>query len=487
MSHSAIISFAVRIDPAVGDSELTTCRVGCVVTTQTLPTFHALDERVQESMQRWSVPGVAVGILLDGQEHTVGFGVTSIEHPLAVDADTLMQIGSITKTFTATAAMRLVEAGAVALDEPIRRYLPDLRLSSAEVTAGVSLKHLLTHTAGFVGDDFSDTGNGDDALARYVVGMAELPQLTPLGETWSYCNSGFCLAGRVIEVVTGKPYETALKELVLLPLGMQRAFLFPADVMTHRFAVGHTTPIGEPASVARPWPIPRASNAAGGITTSVKDLLRYARFHMGDGTNADGERLLSLEALRTMHNPLAPADGPDESVGVAWLLRDADGARVVRHAGGTNGQTSTLQLVPERNFAIAVFTNAGIGGELCREVVRWAMAEYLGLQDPEPAHLTVPRERLAEYAGAYDARMASVEISLTDDGLVVQPHPKGGFPTKDSPPSPAPPPTRVAFIGDDRIIALDPPFSRANGEFLRRPDGTLAWLRWGGRLAARQR
>jgi CubicO group peptidase (beta-lactamase class C family) len=104
--------------------------------------------------------------------------------------------------------------------------LPDLRLSSPETTVNITLKRLLTHTSGVVGDDFSDPGNGDEALARYVAGMVELAQLTPLGETLSYCNSGFCLAGRAIEAVTGKPYEAALNELVLVPLGMRRAFLF---------------------------------------------------------------------------------------------------------------------------------------------------------------------------------------------------------------------------------------------------------------------
>src|SRR5438105_13470668 len=99
--------------------------------------------------------------------------------------------------------------------------------------------------------------------------MAELPQLVPPGQLCSYCNSGFCLAGRLIEVVSGKAYEAALRDLVLDPLDMRYAFLSPADVMTHRFAVGHYVR-DDVVVVARPWPIPRAANAAGGISTSVK-------------------------------------------------------------------------------------------------------------------------------------------------------------------------------------------------------------------------
>src|SRR5262249_27747150 len=154
----------------------------------------------------------------------------------------------------------LVEQGVLELEAPVRRYLPDLRLSDAEVAERLTLRHLLTHTAGFVGDFFEDTGPGDDALQRYVSGIADLPQLVPLGTLFSYCNSGFAIAGRVIEMVCGKTYEQAARELVLEPLGMQHTFFFPTEVMTHRFVVGHRSPFDpdEEITVLRPWQLPRA-------------------------------------------------------------------------------------------------------------------------------------------------------------------------------------------------------------------------------------
>ena len=122
------------------------------------------------------------------------------------------------------------------------------------------MRHLLTHTGGWDGDFFPDTGNGDDALARYVELMADLPQLTPLGTILSYNNAAFSLAGRVIEAVTGKTYEAALKELVLDPLRLKHSFLFPTDVMTHSYAVGHAT-IADKTIVLRPWQVTRACAA----------------------------------------------------------------------------------------------------------------------------------------------------------------------------------------------------------------------------------
>ena len=146
--------------------------------------FKSICERIPDALGRHRVPGVAVGITCDGQEFIRGFGVTNINHPLPVDEDTLFQIGSTTKTFTATAVMRLVEQGTLSLDEPIRSYLPSFKMRDPAVTEGVTIRHLLTHTAGWQGDFFPDTGNGDDALTKYVGLMAGLPQLTPLGTVW---------------------------------------------------------------------------------------------------------------------------------------------------------------------------------------------------------------------------------------------------------------------------------------------------------------
>ena len=410
--------------------------------------------------------------------------MTSIEHPLPVNADTLFQIGSITKTFTGTAVMRLVEMGQLDLDTQVRAYLPDLRLASQETASRVTLRHLLTHTGGWVGDYFDDLGPGDDALAQMVAKVADLPQLTPLGEIWSYNNSGFYLAGRVIEAVTGKAFEVAVKELVLDPLGLAMSFFFATDVITHRFAVGHHVVEKEP-KVARPWAVGRAAHPAGGIISSVKDLLRYARFHMGDGTAPDRTRLLTPESLALMQTPMFPATGIS-LVGLTWFMARADETWIIGHGGGTNGQITEFRLVPARGFAISTLTNSDEGGELCYEITKWALKHYLGVALPEAVPRALPEERLAPYVGRYVSAMAIDDVSLSDGGLVLQVTYKGGFPTKESPPLPSPAPVRLAVYDEDRVFVLDPPMKDARGEFLRNPDGSIAWFRFGGRVHARE-
>ncbi len=435
-------------------------------------------------MQRFGVPGVAVGVLADGVEDISTYGVTCIDNPLPVQPTTLFQIGSITKTITATAMMRLVEQGRLDLEAPIRRYLPDFRLASESVAEQAKLRHLVTHTGGWVGDDFSDTGSGDDALARYVAGLAELPQLTPLGALFSYCNSGFAVAGRIVEVVCGQRYEDAARELVLQPLGMEHSYFEPTWIMTHRFVVGHHSPFtpDEAMRIARPWALTRAANPMGGLTSCVPDLLRYARFQLGLGPSG----FLSDELRVQMHSPLAPAGSFADSVAVAWMLRDVADTRIVEHSGGTHGQSSTFKVVPSRGFGLVILTNASRGDELCRVLSADLLEQHLGLTSPVPAPVAVPAAKLAEYAGRYEAWLADTEVSVDGSGLKVQVHRKEGFPFKGVPRAPDPPAVRFWFWSNDRIIGLDDPMRDARAEFVRNDAGQIGWLRIGARLAARK-
>lgn len=445
----------------------------------------ALREFVKEAMTHYHVPGVAVGVLHDGAIEAAGFGVTNVDHPLEVNARTLFQIGSTSKTFCGTAAMRLVEQGKLDLDAPLRTYLPDLTLRDADVAAQVTMRHALGHAGGWVGDYFEDLSDGDDALARYVAKMAELPQQAPMKTIYSYNNAGFGLAGRVIEVVTGQPYETALQNLVLDPLGLTHTYFFAKNVITDRFAVGHINVNGTTPVVARDWQLPRTANAAGGLISDVGDQLAYARFHMGDGMAADGTRVLSAAGLAEMQRPWF-TKGHEGEMGVTWHIEQVGGVRIVRHGGATVGQMSAFQMAPDRQFAITVLTNANRGVELHGAVVRWALQQYLGVAAPEPAQIPMAADALAPYAGRYAAALNEVVLTVGGDTLMMQHLPKAGLSKQATEMSLPPPPSRLTFIGDDYVMALDEPFTGNRGEFLRGPDGAIVWLRMGGRIAKRQ-
>jgi CubicO group peptidase (beta-lactamase class C family) len=449
------------------------------VSFSALTRFDALSETAAEALGRFGVPGAAIGVYHEGAEEATGLGVTSIEHPLAVEAETLFQIGSITKTVTGTLTMRLVEEGQLDLDAPVRRYLPALRLAEHDVAERVTMRHLLTHTGGWFGDHFTDPSRGDDALERILSELADLPQMAPLEEIWSYCNSGFYVAGRVIEVLTGKPFETAAREVVLEPLGMSSSFFFPEEVMSHRFAVGHHDEEGQTV-VARPWALARASSAAGGIVSTVGDLLRYARFHCSREPGP-----LGSASVERMREPQIETGDPDRRMGLTWFVREVDGLVLAEHDGGTNGQMARLQLAADAGFALAILTNhSPAGNGLLRELSRVALQQYLGVDERDPEPIELAAEQLAEYAGSYVNPFSEADLRVEDGRLVDHTTFKAGFPTKDTPPLPPPPPAPLAFYDADRVFVTEGVFEGRRADFVRDGDGRIAWYRSGGRLHA---
>ena len=435
--------------------------------------FEKIAALVQAQMAEHAVPGVVIGILDEGRVTTRAFGITNVDHPLPVTDDTLFQIGSISKTFTGTAMMRLVEAGQVELSAPLRRYLPEFRVKDADASARATVQDTLTHMGGWEGDFFADPSSGDDALKRQVEGMATLEQTGQPGEMWGYNNAGFYAAGRVIEVITGQPFEKALKAGVLDPLDLETAYFFPADVMTRRFVVGHA---GAKPRVIGPWPVPRAANAAGGITTNVATLLKYAAFHMGDGTNARGARVLSAATLQRMRAAAAPKAGTDLSMGLTWHLGKAGDFEFAEHGGGTNGQISHLRLVPGRRFALALVTNSGAGSTLNAVVLRAVMEAYFGVPNALPERIAVTGGGLAEFAGTYRRQFADVVVTADGDALKFETTPK--MPGLDGRVPPTGPPQRFGFHAKDQLLRLEGPGKGTPaGEFVRGPDGKVAWLR----------
>lgn len=437
----------------------------------------------EAAMKSRGVPGAVVGVLHQGETSTAGLGVTNVDHPLPVTPDTLFQIGSITKTYTAMAVMRLVEAGALSLDEPVRTYVPDFRVADEDTSARVTLRHLLTHTAGWSGDLFTDMSFGDDSLPRYVASMSELAQETPLGAHFSYNNAAVTLAGHIVATVAGKTYEAAMQELVLGPLGLKRSFFNPTDVMVHRFVVGHSAGPKGP-QIATPWPISRGENPCGGLVCDIQDLLRYARFHLGDGTAEDGSRLLSAETMALMQTPKATM-WKDEAIGLTWFLNVTDGVLRVSHGGSTIGQQAELTLVPQHGLAIGVMTNADEGAALNQDVTNCALREYAGINVREPEAIESSPEALGAYAGLYTRYMVDLELGMLAGQLVAQIRYTAGFPTKDSPPPPCPPPMSLGLCEPDRLLFLNGALKGLPVDVLRDPDGTVGWLRAGYRLQRR--
>ena len=232
------------------------------------------EARFAELVKKHGIPGAQLGILRLGsavtdaedEVFTTATGVLHAGTGQVATTDSVFQIGSVSKVWTATVVMQLVDEGRFALDTPVVEIIPELSLRDPEVTKTVTVWHLLTHTSGIDGDVFTDTGRGDDALEKYVAQLGEAAQNHPLGATWSYCNSGFSLLGRIIEVVTGLTWDQAMKERLFAPLGLTHTTTLPEEAMVFGHAMGHLKG-GDDPQVAPVWGLPRSVGPAGLITS----------------------------------------------------------------------------------------------------------------------------------------------------------------------------------------------------------------------------
>src|SRR5690348_2580039 len=228
--------------------------------------------RLNEIATEARVPGAALGIWADGQEVLAAAGELNTATKVFVTADSLFQVGSITKVWTATMIMQLVDEGQLSLDTTVAEVLPGVRLGAGDVSGQVTVRHLLTHTSGIDGDIFTDTGRGDDCVERYIDLLAEVPSVFTPGATYSYCNSGYVLLGRIIEVIDGQSWDESLRERLIGPLAATQTVTLPEEAILRRAAVGHLR-CGTPVDV---WGLPRSIGPAGLITATAGDLLTFA-------------------------------------------------------------------------------------------------------------------------------------------------------------------------------------------------------------------
>ncbi len=384
--------------------------------------------------------------------------------------------------------MGLVEQGKVDLAAPARRYLPDLKLADEAAAASVTVRQLLNHSAGWMGDDYGDFGRGEDAIARYLAGVIQLPQLTPPGEVFAYNNAAVVVAGRVIETLTGKPYETALQELVLEPLGLRHSGFFTDQLIGENIAASHDVKEDHAVVMSGAWAFPRSIDSTGGLISSAREQLAYARFHLGDGAAADGKRVVTAQSLQMMRSNPGPGGTITMEIdGVClgfWRRRTAEGVPVFQHGGSWGGQNSDFFFVPDRQFAMTVLTNSTGGPRLMAELGRsgWALTKFCGLSNPPAEPKPQPVARLKDYEGHYKGWVIPpdgppdkivelhVELKAADGGLRATGDLK----------------LFLTFYRDDYVLTTDLDGEVKRSDFLRGPNGKIAWLRDGGRLFAKQ-
>ena len=436
---------------------------------------------------RLAIPGAVVGVRHRGNDLVVASGITNAEHPLPVDDRTLFQVASITKTFTTTLLMTFVQAGAISLDDPVRDHLPDLRLADPAATDRLTVRHLLTHSAGWDGDALF-AAPGDHSLAAVPSRIGELAVRFAPGEGWSYNNAAFSLAGRLAEVLAGTSYVEALRTRVLAPSGIEHAFTSADEVVTHRVAAPHAV-LGEHEIVLRGmgwqpgWELSELDVPAGGLITCVPELLRWAGVHLGELPGP-----LDADHRLAMQERVGPAGGNTDAMGLSWLHANLGGVATFGHDGSTIGYLSSLVLAPEHDLAVATLTNSLNGTALCKSIRNHVLARIAqaGAVDPPVPH-DPPAGAGTDLIGSYDDPFYVLHVTEGEapGRLRLGQEQRRPEPGRWTPPALGEP-SPLAWIGTDRWMVLEP--EAAQGGIVdvgRDSSGNVAWIRSGSRICPR--
>jgi CubicO group peptidase (beta-lactamase class C family) len=328
----------------------------CSVDISRLPArYLPLESAIRQTMNRFSVPGLAIGVVRHGRVEVMrGYGIASIKRSELVTSCTLFHVASVTKLFTATAALRLASERRIGLDQPAVTYLPQLRSGSPELSR-ITVRQLLQHRSGI--DDVFDYGWREHtsdrfALTRLVDSVARFTKPGTPGVSYSYSNIGYDLIGAIIQSVTSTAFESYVSSAVLRRAGMRSSTLLGVDpslgwadpfVLDSTYSVA-TSPV---------YPYNRAHAPSSTLVSNVADLIRW----MLALVDPRGERgtILPRAALREMMSPSREA-GPD-SIGLGWFVTNERGIRLAYHSGGDFGFSSFLIVAPDLRTGVVVVAN----------------------------------------------------------------------------------------------------------------------------------
>ena len=360
----------------------------CAQPSLDMQTFSLIDAYVDEQLKEAKIPGAAVVIVQDGSiVHAKGYGIAD---PTGrnVTSQTPFVLGSVSKSITALAVMKLVEAKEISLDEPVQRYLPSFRAADAAASSKIRVRHLLSHTSGFStlsGRTFfaeSDVSHG--AMAKGLQRLSDVDLNAEPGATFCYSNSNYLILGAVVESVSGRQFEDFVEKELFGPLGMQNSFASMDVAREHGLATGYRYWFGRPVAAPN-LPYTRTLLPAGYLISSAEDMGRYI-ISLLDAETEDTATVISRDGVKELFRPQFPDnDGGDYAMG--WSLRTIHGAQAVAHSGSVESFHAFAAMFPSDNWGFAVLINAEsyASGPRTGSLVR-GVVDLLFEVEPQPVH-----------------------------------------------------------------------------------------------------
>ncbi|ALS25604.1 serine hydrolase [Paenibacillus sp. 32O-W] len=343
------------------------------------PAFiYNFEKTIIHAIEKNNAPGLVANIVLDRElAYSKAFGVSKASVPIT--SDTIFSIMSISKSFTATAIMQLVEKRVILLDDPVSNYLPYFHIHDEKYKKNpITVKQLLSHTAGFpeyfpiasfqdhnlvnmfrgvpkynaLLENFSEELLGKiktrEDVTRY---FAHVKLQYDPGEGWQYCTDAYVIAGDLLEKVSGMTWEEYLHKNIFSNLKLSKTFTDPARLKEEENVTHYYTLIGSELS-EMPTPINPICAPAGFIYSTANDMTKYLIAHM----DYDDSPLISKESLETMQDMIAVRE-ENVSYGLGWRIRKFHNNKIVEHAGGYPGMAAYVTMIPKKGFAVILFSN----------------------------------------------------------------------------------------------------------------------------------
>jgi CubicO group peptidase (beta-lactamase class C family) len=414
--------------------------------------FPGLEAYVTRALATWHVPGVSIAIVRnDSVLYTKGFGLRAVDAPATVDDQTLFEIGSSSKAFTATLVAMLVSDGKMRWDAHVSDYLPSFRLYDPYANAELTIRDALAHRSGLARGELVWLGAGisrDEVLRR----VRYLKPAWGFRSRFGYQNMMYLAAGEAAAKAAGTSWDNLIKQRIFEPLGMTASVTSMHGVKNTNLASPHVAPHDSLRTLARSSLEDIAP--AGSINSNARDMAQWLRFQLADGMYGD-KRLVSSAALRVTHSPqtiigageLGPADSlvTFNTYGMGWIVQDYRHALVWQHGGNTLGMTAAVGMLPEHKFGVVVLSNmAGSPvpgllmnylfdrelGAPARDISAEAFARYTvqrrradsleKVQLSQRAPGGKPPFALTTYAGTYgDSLYGDATVTVKDDHLVL--------------------------------------------------------------------
>ena len=428
----------------------------------------AVDELVERTMKAFEVPGAAIAIVRgDAVLHLKGYGGKLIGKDDPITPDTLFMIASTTKAFTTTAMAMLIDEGKMAWDDPVQKHIPFFRLADPLADREVTLRDLVAHRTGYDRHDPPLMAATDDR-ADFIRRIAQLKPGISFRSGWRYNNMMYMTAGYAVGLADGSTWEEFLRRRIFKPLGMT-ATCFADELRSRDYASPHVKGEGKVAAMpGSRWGTlnPKLLGPAGSMNSTARDLSRWVRFHLGDGT-FEGQRLVSAREMAEMHSPQMLVDfrGPNTiwgktfpqedsgpfAYGLGWFVHEYRGRLEVSHAGVYDGYRAEVVLMPREKLGLVILSNLGGWADdaaFMNEALREGLVDQLlGLpardwiayytaragevdamrrsvraeQDAQRKTGTKPSLKLEDYAGIYeDPAYGTISVSLENDSLRVR-------------------------------------------------------------------